>query len=603
MQLVTGGQTAISINGEVGPYFRNKRGVRQGDPSSPLLFNFMADSLARMLDLASAAGHIHGVVPHLIEGGVAHLQYADDTIILVQNVEEELINLKLILLCFEIISGLKINFLKSEVIVLGASPQEQARVANLLNCKTGFFPFTYLGFPIADRKLTSSDWEPLVGVVGHRNEPWQGRFMSSAARLTLTNSSLAILPLHAMSLFLLNDGTHAGFRKHMSTFFWEGANANKKYHMVRWEEVCRPKDQGGLGIINTKSMNVALMVKWIWRLLTDPNPNALWIRLIHAKYPGATNIFTSSAEGGSQFWHALHKVKPFFKLGARYTLGTGSSILFWKDWWTGESPLADRYSRLFEICSNPEILISQAHQGDGWHLRFRRTFGREELALWQQLFAEIGDLEPSSEADLMRWALEPSALFSVSSLYYKLLQTSEEKVPQFLWAAKLPHKIKIFLWLRARGRLPAGDQLKLRHVPSDGYCSLCGEWEDTNHIFFSCVFAKLLWSGFRESFGLLWNPQTFDQFWALLLAIRPADRKFVWLLFSAQSWALWNIRNKFTIESVFPNQAADCFFKSGILLQQWRPLSKPEDHARIDVMISQLKNLYRTTRSNGSSSS
>ena len=221
MQLVTGGQTAISINGEVGPYFRNKRGVRQGDPSSPLLFNFMADSLARMLDLASAAGHIHGVVPHLIEGGVAHLQYADDTIILVQNVEEELINLKLILLCFEIISGLKINFLKSEVIVLGASPQEQARVANLLNCKTGSFPFTYLGFPIADRKLTSADWEPLVGVVGHRNEPWQGRFMSSAAHLTLTNSSLASLPLHAMSLFLLNDGTHAGFRKHMSTFFWE----------------------------------------------------------------------------------------------------------------------------------------------------------------------------------------------------------------------------------------------------------------------------------------------------------------------------------------------------------------------------------------------
>ena len=82
MQLVTGGQTAISINGEVGTFFRRKRGVRQGDPSSPILFNFMVDALAGMLEAAKRADHIHGVVPHLIEGGVTHLQYADDTIIM-----------------------------------------------------------------------------------------------------------------------------------------------------------------------------------------------------------------------------------------------------------------------------------------------------------------------------------------------------------------------------------------------------------------------------------------------------------------------------------------------------------------------------------------
>ena len=58
MQLVSGGQTAISINGEVRPFFRNKRGVSQGDPSSPIIFNFMADALARMLDADKASGHI-----------------------------------------------------------------------------------------------------------------------------------------------------------------------------------------------------------------------------------------------------------------------------------------------------------------------------------------------------------------------------------------------------------------------------------------------------------------------------------------------------------------------------------------------------------------
>jgi hypothetical protein len=178
MQLVTGAQTAIAINGEIGPFFHNKRGVRQGDPISPLLFNFMADALSAMIDAASRAGHIKGVVSHLIQGGVTHLQYADDTILLLELEDNSLANLKFLLIAFEILSGLKINFLKSEVIVMGASQEEQARVANVLNCKQGAFPFTYLGFPMADRPLTMVEWEGLVGKVGHQVDPWQGRFMS-----------------------------------------------------------------------------------------------------------------------------------------------------------------------------------------------------------------------------------------------------------------------------------------------------------------------------------------------------------------------------------------------------------------------------------------
>ena len=121
IQLVPGGQIVISINGEIGPFFRNQRGVRQGDPISPLLFDFMTDALAAILDKARSVGHIKGVIDHLIPGEVSHLQYADDTIIMIQNNEQIIINLKFILLCFEVISGLKIKFLKSEVIFMRAS--------------------------------------------------------------------------------------------------------------------------------------------------------------------------------------------------------------------------------------------------------------------------------------------------------------------------------------------------------------------------------------------------------------------------------------------------------------------------------------------------
>ena len=89
----------------------------------PLLFDFIADALALMLDAASRAGHIKGVIPHLIPGGVTHLQYADDTILLIQNDTLSMANLKFLLIWFELLSGLKINYLKSEVIAMGISTQ------------------------------------------------------------------------------------------------------------------------------------------------------------------------------------------------------------------------------------------------------------------------------------------------------------------------------------------------------------------------------------------------------------------------------------------------------------------------------------------------
>jgi hypothetical protein len=58
MHLVQGGQTAINVNGEIGPFFRNARGVCQGDPLSPILFDFMVDELAVILSRARLAGHI-----------------------------------------------------------------------------------------------------------------------------------------------------------------------------------------------------------------------------------------------------------------------------------------------------------------------------------------------------------------------------------------------------------------------------------------------------------------------------------------------------------------------------------------------------------------
>lgn len=72
-----------------------------------MLFNFVADAVAAMLDKARLAGHIKGVVRHLIPRGVAVLQYADDTLLLFEPDIHNIAMVKALLLSFELMSSLK----------------------------------------------------------------------------------------------------------------------------------------------------------------------------------------------------------------------------------------------------------------------------------------------------------------------------------------------------------------------------------------------------------------------------------------------------------------------------------------------------------------
>jgi hypothetical protein len=121
MKEVRGGRVAIKVNDVVGPYFPTFAGVTQGDPLSPLLFDVVGDGLALLMKKGQEQGLVKGLVPHLVDGGISILQYADDTILLLDDDLENGRNVKYIFCLFEQISGLKINFHKSEIFCLGAA--------------------------------------------------------------------------------------------------------------------------------------------------------------------------------------------------------------------------------------------------------------------------------------------------------------------------------------------------------------------------------------------------------------------------------------------------------------------------------------------------
>jgi hypothetical protein len=72
---VSGGSVAIRVKDDTGYYFQTRKGLRQGDPLSPMLFNIVADILAILIERAKSDGQIEGVIPHLVDDGLSILQY------------------------------------------------------------------------------------------------------------------------------------------------------------------------------------------------------------------------------------------------------------------------------------------------------------------------------------------------------------------------------------------------------------------------------------------------------------------------------------------------------------------------------------------------
>ena len=112
-----------------------------------------------MVRQAQNNGLITGLAPELVENGVAILQYADDTVICIEHDPEKALNMKMLLYMFELMSGLKINFQKSEILCVGGDDNIPTTYADMFNCQIGHFPMKYLGVPVSYSTLRGVDWE------------------------------------------------------------------------------------------------------------------------------------------------------------------------------------------------------------------------------------------------------------------------------------------------------------------------------------------------------------------------------------------------------------------------------------------------------------
>jgi len=138
--------------------------ARQGDPLFPLLFVVVMEALSKMLNASMVQGLLSGFSVGIRDNEglvVNHLLFADDTLIFCGAHAEHVCNLRCTFLCFEAVSGLRINLGKFELVPVG-EVEDVESLAHILGCRIGSLPMTYLGLPLGASFKSISIWNGVI---------------------------------------------------------------------------------------------------------------------------------------------------------------------------------------------------------------------------------------------------------------------------------------------------------------------------------------------------------------------------------------------------------------------------------------------------------
>ena len=136
------------------------------------------------------------------------------------------------------------------MVPINMSQSRLNHLANTFGCSQGSLPFTYLGLPLGTTKPRIIDFLPLVNKCERRLGGFSN-MLNQAGRLQITNAVMTSLPTFYLCSLELPKAVIKQIDKFRKNYLWRGSNLNGNGQpKAAWKMVCKPKDQGGLGVIN-----------------------------------------------------------------------------------------------------------------------------------------------------------------------------------------------------------------------------------------------------------------------------------------------------------------------------------------------------------------
>ena len=337
-----------------------------------------------------------------------------------------------------------------------------------------------------------------------------------------------------------------------------------KFHLVKWDLLCRPYSKGGLAIKNLRQFNEALLGKWLWRFGVERD--ALWRRVVMEKYGSMEGGWMTKAPTGPYgvgLWKFIWNGWDKFSRLLTFDVGDGTRIRFWDDVWCNGEPLKLVFPELYRIARVKDAVVADHMQFRGgsmyWEVNFTRPIQDWELDSVSAFLEILYSVTiHRNEEDKLIWKPSPEKGFQVKFFYKEICSPGVGAFPwKSIWKTKAPPRIAFFSWLAALGKILTADNLRHRGVILVNWCCMCKvSGESVDHLLLHCPYAKELWDMVFVMFGIHWvMPRTvMAMFECWQGSFGRHQHILVWRVVPhCMLWCLWRERNARTFEGCETN--------------------------------------------------
>ncbi|XP_062085617.1 uncharacterized protein LOC133791714 [Humulus lupulus] len=310
MTSLAGTSYTLMFNGRLQGSFEGRKGLRQGNPISPLLFVLAMEYLTRLLKQAShhREFRFHPMCKHL---QLVNLCFADDLILFCKG------NFRSVQILFEGFSnfchcsGLAANLSKSQIFFGGVAAEVKNDILKFVALGEGNFPMKYLGVSLRPTRWLVADCGEIIKKIQTRLHVWANRHLSFAGRTQLIFFVLLGICNYWMNIFMLPYSVIQEIDRLCRNFLRGAKNNRSKFHCSSWSQVCLPKVLGGLGFKEGSNWNKVLLAKYLWAL--SSKQDMLWVKWIDGVYLKGNSFWSYQLKPDvSWYWRKLCYLRETF---------------------------------------------------------------------------------------------------------------------------------------------------------------------------------------------------------------------------------------------------------------------------------------------------
>lgn len=570
--------SVLRENREVGPIIPS-RGLRQGDPLSPYLFILYAEGFSSLIKRYERLGLLHGVRVARSAPEVTHLFFADDSFLFFRANQAEASAVKQILTNYGDASGQLVNFTKSSI-SFSANVHDSiaSQICGILDVTATNDHGTYLGLPSHIGRKKKAVFTYIRDKVSQRLHSWHSKMLSRARKEILLKTVAQAMPNYAMNVFLLPLDLCKELEVMMNSFWWGNkSGGGRGIPWMRWEQLCKPKDFGGIGFKQLHTFNISMLGKQVWKLITKPE--SFVAKLLKARYYPRTSVNEAKLGHNPSFvWRSILAAKDVVVSGSRIQIGSGQNVLIGQEPWLPDINSGFTSSLLNEELAVAKVSSLMVPNQRCWDLDvIADIFNSRDKDLILQI-----PLSNRRESDVWYWLHDPCGAYSVRSCYKYLTHkdtNSSSRIWKSLWKLEVPGKVRNFLWRAATNVLSTAENLVQRRVDIMPTCSLCHACSETvTHALLECGFAKSCWMS--SAVGSLGHYSSFLEWLESIFSTYSRENcqlaaMICWRIWIQRNDRLWNQRSSSVLQVL--NYA-------GRFLFQWQSARKQLFLADVNVV-------------------